>query len=85
MISSDAGHTASAEIAKRPLRRTKVTLVWNANDNAHGTPGTELVVIRGESPNSARSSVEPYELVEIRAMATATPNVRFAHEPSRSW
>jgi hypothetical protein len=66
-----------------------VTSAWNANDIAHGTPGTELAPVRRESPNSAGSAVEPYEHVEIRAVATATasatPHVRFAHESSRSW
>jgi hypothetical protein len=83
MISPGARHTASAEIAKRPLRRTKVTLVWNANDIAHGTPGTELAVFRGASPDSARPAVESNEQVEIPA--TARPHLRFAHESSRSW
>ena len=36
-------------------------------DAAHAEPGTEVVVVWGEEPNSRKPAVEPHRQVEIRA------------------
>jgi vanillate/3-O-methylgallate O-demethylase len=47
-------------------------------------PGTEVTVVWGEKPNSAKPAVEPHEQVEIRATVAPAPYVRFAREAYRS-
>src|SRR4051812_10280445 len=53
-------------------------------DNAHAEPGTEVTVLWGEQPNSAKPAVEPHEQVEIRATVAPAPYVDFAREGYRA-
>ena len=46
--------------------------------------GSEVSVLWGESPNSAKPQVEPHRQVEIRAMVAPTPFVNFARTDYRS-
>ena len=46
-------------------------------------PGTEVELIWGESPNSAKPAVEPHRQVTIRATVQPAPYSRFARESYR--
>lgn len=52
-------------------------------DAAHAEPGTEVTVLWGEHPNSAKPAVEAHRQVEIRATVAPAPYVRFARESYR--
>jgi glycine cleavage system aminomethyltransferase T len=47
-------------------------------DAAVAEPGTEVVVVWGEKPNSAKPQVEPHEQIEIRATVAPAPLGDFA-------
>jgi vanillate/3-O-methylgallate O-demethylase len=47
-------------------------------DVAQSAPGTEVTVLWGESPNSAKPQVEPHVQVEIRATVAPAPIAAFA-------
>jgi vanillate/3-O-methylgallate O-demethylase len=51
---------------------------------AHATPGTEVVVVWGESPNSRKPAVEPHRQVEIRATVAPAPYSAEARENYRA-
>lgn len=53
-------------------------------DVAHAEPGTEVVVVWGEQPNSRKPAVEPHRQVEIRATVEPAPYSRFARENYRA-
>ncbi|MFV0373946.1 aminomethyl transferase family protein [Microbacterium sp.] len=53
-------------------------------DNAHAAPGTQVEVVWGEEPNSAKPAVEPHRQVRIRATVEPAPYSRFARENYRS-
>ncbi|HET9094829.1 MAG TPA: hypothetical protein VFN36_07040 [Solirubrobacteraceae bacterium] len=53
-------------------------------ENRHAELGTELTVVWGESPNSAKPTVEPHVQVEIRATVAPAPYVSFARGAYRS-
>lgn len=53
-------------------------------DTAHAEPGTEVTVVWGEEPNSAKPQVEEHRLCEIRATVAPVPFVEFAREDYRS-
>ncbi|MFF7474398.1 aminomethyl transferase family protein [Streptomyces sp. NPDC008092] len=67
-ISMDVGYTAN--------ERAMVSLA--TVDLAHSEPGTEVTVVWGESPNSAKPGVEAHRQVEIRATVAPAPFVGFA-------
>ncbi len=46
--------------------------------------GTEVTVLWGESPNSAKPAVEPHVQVELRATVAPTPYVSFARSAYRT-
>jgi hypothetical protein len=46
--------------------------------------GSEVTVLRGESPNSRKPAVEPHTQVEIRATVAPAPLVSFARDSYRS-
>lgn len=46
-------------------------------------PGTEVVLVWGESPNSSKPAVEPHRQVSIRATVQPAPYSRFARESYR--
>ena len=48
------------------------------------TPGTEVVLIWGEEPNTSKPQVEPHRQVEIRATVAPAPYESFAREKYRS-
>lgn len=50
---------------------------------AHATPGTEVVVVWGEDPVSAKPAVEPHRQVQIRATVEPAPYSRVARENYR--
>ena len=73
-ISSDCGYIAN--------ERSFVSLAIVDVDRA--TPGTEVVVVWGEDPNSAKPGVEPHAQVEIRATVAPAPLPTFARTSYRS-
>jgi glycine cleavage system aminomethyltransferase T len=50
----------------------------------HAEPGTQVVVVWGEEPNSLKPAVEPHRQVRIRATVQPAPYSRFARENYRS-
>lgn len=52
-------------------------------DLAHAEPGTEVVVVWGEQPNSRKPAVEPHRQVEIRATVAPAPYSQAARENYR--
>jgi hypothetical protein len=52
-------------------------------DNAHAEPGSEVVVLWGEEPNSTKPHVEEHRLWEIRATVAPVPYVQFARDDYR--
>jgi glycine cleavage system aminomethyltransferase T len=52
-------------------------------ESASAAPGTEVVVVWGEAPNSRKPAVEPHRQVEIRATVEPAPYSRFARESYR--
>lgn len=72
-VSLDCGYIAN--------ERAMVSLA--TVDIAHAEPGTEVVVLWGEQPNSAKPQVEEHKLWEIRATVAPAPYVRFARDAYR--
>lgn len=52
-------------------------------DEAHAEPGTEVVVVWGEEPNSRKPAVEPHRQIEIRAIVQPAPYSAFARDSYR--
>ncbi len=52
-------------------------------DRAVGEPGTEVTVVWGEEPNSAKPAVESHRQVEIRATVAPAPYVREVRDAYR--
>lgn len=73
-ISSDCGYIAN--------ERSFVSLA--IIDAERATPGTEVVVVWGEDPNTAKPGVEPHEQVRIRATVAPAPLPSFARTTYRS-
>lgn len=73
-ISLDCGYLAN--------ERAMVSLA--VVDQALAVPGTEVTVLWGEQPNSAKPAVEEHRQVEIRATVAPVPFVDFARENYRS-
>ena len=73
-ISLDCGYLAN--------ERAMVSLATVENEFAE--PGTEVVVVWGESPVSGKPPVEDHRQVEIRATVAPVPFVDFAREGYRS-
>jgi vanillate/3-O-methylgallate O-demethylase len=67
-ISMDAGYLAN--------EREMLSLA--TLDGAYAEPGTEVVVVWGESPNSTKPNVEEHRQVEIRATVQPAPYITFA-------
>jgi vanillate/3-O-methylgallate O-demethylase len=72
-ISLDCGYIAN--------ERAMVSLA--TVDTAHSEPGTEVVVVWGEEPNSRKPQVEEHRLWRIRATVAPVPYVRFARDDYR--
>jgi vanillate/3-O-methylgallate O-demethylase len=53
-------------------------------DTAHAEPGTQVTVLWGEQPNSAKPQVEEHVQVEIRATVAPAPYVQFARDNYRA-
>ena len=53
-------------------------------DTGRAPVGTEVTVLWGESPNSAKPAVEPHVQVELRATVAPTPYVSFARSAYRA-
>lgn len=53
-------------------------------DPAHAEPGTEVEVLWGEEPNTAKPAVERHRQVRVRATVAPAPFSRFARENYRS-
>ena len=53
-------------------------------DTAHSAPGTQVSVVWGENPISAKPHVEPHQQVEIRATVAPVPYSQFARGEYRS-
>ncbi|WP_027929330.1 glycine cleavage system protein T [Amycolatopsis thermoflava] len=73
-ISMDAGYLANEHVM--------VSLA--TVDIEHSKPGTEVTVLWGEDPNSAKPLVEQHKQVEIRATVAPAPYVQFARESYRA-
>jgi len=73
-ISLDCGYIVNG--------RSMVSLATIAK--AYAEPGTEVTVLWGEQPNSAKPQVEEHKLWEIRATVAPVPFVRFARTAYRS-
>jgi glycine cleavage system aminomethyltransferase T len=73
-ISLDCGYLAN--------ERVMVSLA--TLENEHAEPGTEVTVVWGEDPVSAKPAVEEHRQVEIRATVAPVPFVAFARESYRS-
>ncbi|WP_330351297.1 aminomethyl transferase family protein [Streptomyces sp. NBC_00582] len=73
-ISMDVGYIAN--------ERAMVSLA--TLDRVHSEPGTQVTVVWGESPNSAKPGVEAHRQTEIRATVAPAPYVRFARETYRN-
>jgi glycine cleavage system aminomethyltransferase T len=72
-VSLDCGYIAN--------ERAMVSLA--TVDVAHSTPGTEVVVLWGEEPGSAKPQVEHHRQWEIRATVAPVPYVQFARDQYR--
>jgi vanillate/3-O-methylgallate O-demethylase len=72
-VSLDCGYIAN--------ERAMVSLA--TVDVAHAAPGTEVVVLWGEEPNSAKPQVEEHRLWQIRATVAPVPYVQFARDEYR--
>jgi len=53
-------------------------------DTAHAAPGTEVTVVWGEDPVTAKPQVEEHTQREIRATVAPAPYVQFARTRYRS-
>jgi glycine cleavage system aminomethyltransferase T len=73
-VSMDCGYLAN--------ERVMVSLA--TLDPAHAEPGTEVAVVWGEQPNSAKPQVEEHRQVEIRATVAPAPYAEFAREQYRT-
>ena len=73
-ISLDCGYIAN--------ERAMVSLATIAT--GHAEPGTEVTVVWGEEPNSAKPQVEEHKTVQIRATVAPVPFVQFARNTYRS-
>jgi vanillate/3-O-methylgallate O-demethylase len=73
-VSLDCGYLAN--------ERAMVSLAVLGNEFAE--PGTEVVVVWGERPVSAKPAVEDHRQVQIRATVAPVPFVDFARESYRS-
>jgi glycine cleavage system aminomethyltransferase T len=73
-ISLDCGYIAN--------ERLMVSLA--TVDTAHAEPGTEVTVVWGEQPNTAKPQVEEHRQVEIRATVAPAPYVQFARNAYRA-
>lgn len=73
-ISLDCGYIAN--------ERAMVSLA--TFDKEHSTPGTEVTVVWGEEPSSAKPQVEEHKSWEIRATVAPVPFVQFARTNYRS-
>ncbi|WP_308818367.1 aminomethyl transferase family protein [Pseudonocardia alni] len=73
-ISLDCGYIAG--------ERAMVSLATVAKE--HAEPGTEVTVVWGEEPNSAKPQVEEHTTWTIRATVAPVPFVRFARDDYRS-
>ncbi|MCM3849482.1 aminomethyl transferase family protein [Pseudonocardia sp. DR1-2] len=73
-ISLDCGYIAN--------ERAMVSLATVAKE--HAEPGTEVTVVWGEEPNSAKPQVEEHTTWTIRATVAPVPFVRFARNDYRS-
>lgn len=73
-ISLDCGYIAN--------QRAMVSLATIAKQ--HAVPGTEVTIVWGEQPNSAKPQVEEHSLWEIRATVAPVPYVQFARTDYRS-
>jgi vanillate/3-O-methylgallate O-demethylase len=73
-ISLDCGYIAN--------ERAMVSLA--TVDVAHAEVGTEVTVLWGEQPNSAKPQVEEHRLWEIRATVAPVPYVQFARDHYRA-
>jgi glycine cleavage system aminomethyltransferase T len=73
-ISLDCGYLAN--------ERVMVSLA--TLENRYAEPGTEVTVVWGEQPVSAKPAVEEHVQVEIRATVAPVPFIHFARESYRS-
>ena len=53
-------------------------------DSAHAEPGTGVVVVWGEEPNSLKPAVEPHRQVQIRATVQPAPYSAYARQNYRA-
>jgi vanillate/3-O-methylgallate O-demethylase len=78
------GETVGLSLDLGYLANEKVFLSLATIDVAHAEPGTEVVVVWGEEPNSTKPQVEPHRQVEVRATVAPAPYVDFAREQYRA-
>jgi hypothetical protein len=66
------------------LANDRVMVSLATLENEYAEPGTEVTVVWGEQPVSAKPAVEEHVQVEIRATVAPVPFVDFARENYRS-
>jgi vanillate/3-O-methylgallate O-demethylase len=66
------------------LANERVMVSLATLENEYAEPGTEVTVVWGEQPVSAKPAVEEHQQVEIRATVAPVPFVDFAREQYRS-
>jgi glycine cleavage system aminomethyltransferase T len=79
-----AGRPAGVSLDCGYLANERVMVSLAVLDAEHATPGTEVTVVWGEQPVSAKPAVEEHTQVEIRATVAPVPFVDFARESYRS-
>lgn len=82
VLDRDGGRVGvSMDVGYIPNERAFVSLA--AIDAAHAAPGTEVSVLWGESPNTAKPGVEAHRQVSIRATVAPIPFARAARDDYR--
>jgi vanillate/3-O-methylgallate O-demethylase len=78
------GRQVGISLACGYLANERVMLSLATLENEYARPGTEVTVVWGEQPVSAKPAVEDHVQVEIRATVAPVPFVNFARESYRS-
>jgi vanillate/3-O-methylgallate O-demethylase len=78
------GRPAGVSLDCGYLANERVMVSLAVLDAEYTEPGTEVTVVWGEQPVSAKPAVEPHKQVEIRATVAPVPFVDFARENYRA-
>jgi glycine cleavage system aminomethyltransferase T len=78
------GHRAGISMDCGYVVRDQAVVSLAVVDEAVAQPGTEVRVVWGEDPRSAKASVEPHDQTEVRATVESAPLDRFARTAYRT-